>query len=814
MLIVGCGDNKATHSEPISFLPDAVEINTALANDEQPIDQEPAAAPEIIVPATGERIGSDMGMTRAMAAKMLALALYSEDVINAMDREISFVDTDESQWFDKYINAVYIHGTMSGGGEAFNPNAPFTFEQVRIVVGLLDTENVINIDDKGLDTSNAVSYELWIDIYLELLKVLEVNDIHSRSFVVMGAAGNHSQLNNSHMITDIGFFRHAGLNMDTFINKRIQALVKGREIVALMTLVDEAPIIHNAYIVNHDAESITIFSGGAERTFIYPNDLSDVESMICDIRISGDHAIYVNVKSEQIGGTITRANNTHIEIDAVMFERSDDFKVYYRVDGPVKWREVRDLIVGTQIAVFTIEGNQARAAVITESASLENIRVALHTTGFAGLIHANVRGTSDVNFTVTSGEFSQQFLAGEIFDTDSLPRYGRIIVKPDDPIGTIEIHSIQRDWPGGQSPRYPGFIEIGLEEGGFSVVNELPFETYLYAVVPSEMPSSYGLEASKTQAIAARSYAYNQFYLNRFHAFGANVDDSVSSQVFNNIPPNEISIAAVNETKGLVLKYGGNVISATYFSTSSGMTANNGDVWPSRAMEFPAASTPYLVSRREYTGDDFGDLRDEENAARFFKSTDVTAYDSDISWFRWNVSMTTAELSASINTNLRRRYEAAPSLIKTLVDENNFRSRPIESIGTLQGLEITRRGEGGNIMEMKMTGSLAVIKVQTEFNIRSLLQPRRNLAYGRDIATIRQDGSVVSNMNLLPSSFFVLEKSLNGNELEGVTFYGGGFGHGVGMSQNAVKGMIEEGYTYRQIIEHSYPGTEIQEMAS
>jgi stage II sporulation protein D len=69
-------------------------------------------------------------------------------------------------------------------------------------------------------------------------------------------------------------------------------------------------------------------------------------------------------------------------------------------------------------------------------------------------------------------------------------------------------------------------------------------------------------------------------------------------------------------------------------------------------------------------------------------------------------------------------------------------------------------------------------------------------------------------MNLLPSTFFVFEESFNGNELVEVTLFGGGFGHGVGMSQNAVRGMIEEGYTYRQIIEHSYPGTEIVDMTS
>lgn len=47
---------------------------------------------------------------------------------------------------------------------------------------------------------------------------------------------------------------------------------------------------------------------------------------------------------------------------------------------------------------------------------------------------------------------------------------------------------------------YAGTIEVRSTENGYTVVNELPLEEYLYAVVPSEMPSSFSPEALKTQA--------------------------------------------------------------------------------------------------------------------------------------------------------------------------------------------------------------------------------------------------------------------------------------------------------------------------
>jgi stage II sporulation protein D len=45
-----------------------------------------------------------------------------------------------------------------------------------------------------------------------------------------------------------------------------------------------------------------------------------------------------------------------------------------------------------------------------------------------------------------------------------------------------------------------------------------------------------------------------------------------------------------------------------------------------------------------------------------------------------------------------------------------------------------------------------------------------------------------------------------GNE---AIFTGLGWGHGVGLCQWGAKGMAEQGFTYKQILSHYYPGTEI-----
>jgi stage II sporulation protein D len=54
---------------------------------------------------------------------------------------------------------------------------------------------------------------------------------------------------------------------------------------------------------------------------------------------------------------------------------------------------------------------------------------------------------------------------------------------------------------------------------------------------------------------------------------------------------------------------------------------------------------------------------------------------------------------------------------------------------------------------------------------------------------------------MLPSTVMVFEETEGG-----LAFFGGGFGHGAGMSQHGVVGMVERGYTHEEILAHFYPG--------
>src|SRR5690606_21300535 len=99
------------------------------------------------------------------------------------------------------------------------------------------------------------------------------------------------------------------------------------------------------------------------------------------------------------------------------------------------------------------------------------------------------------------------------------------------------------------------------------LINEVPLEEYLLTVVPSEMPVSFGVEALKVQAIAARSYGAAAMLRSGYGYLGAHVDDSVMSQVYNNVPARPESTQAVTATRGLVaVTEDGRLVDTRFFS--------------------------------------------------------------------------------------------------------------------------------------------------------------------------------------------------------------------------------------------------------
>lgn len=130
-----------------------------------------------------------------------------------------------------------------------------------------------------------------------------------------------------------------------------------------------------------------------------------------------------------------------------------------------------------------------------------------------------------------------------------------------------------------------GFECRKLPSGRMTVINCVSLEDYVKGVVPYEMGADWPMEALKAQAVCARTYVvYNQ---NQYAEEGFDISDDTESQVYRGTTwANERTDAAVNETRGQVLRYRGEICRIYYFAADGGATEDGKAVFD--------ADLPYL----------------------------------------------------------------------------------------------------------------------------------------------------------------------------------------------------------------------------
>lgn len=345
------------------------------------------------------------------------------------------------------------------------------------------------------------------------------------------------------------------------------------------------------------------------------------------------------------------------------------------------------------------------------------------------------------------------------------------------PEGLLGIKDLKRK---GKQALYHGAIELAVKEGSltnFYTINLVELEEYLKGVVPNEMPVKFGLEALKAQAVAARNYAlaprtksYKEF----------DVVDSVASQVYFGANTEEaLATQAVEETNGLVALYNWEPILALYSSTAGGYTESYAYAFSDpKTKEFPSKEKPYLIAKPDMISQ--MPLNNEEDARSFYKNV-KDSYDIKSPYFRWEKEWSRSELEEN--------------LVKTLVAQSKtgFVEPKFEAgdkLGKLKELKVKRRGESGKVVELEIVTDSKNYTVYKELVIRRIL-PKNNIS--------------------LPSANVVFEHEFDANgDLLKITAYGGGFGHGVGMSQYGAGFMASSlGFEYDKIIRHYYTGVAI-----
>lgn len=469
----------------------------------------------------------------------------------------------------------------------------------------------------------------------------------------------------------------------------------------------------------------------------------------------------------------------------------------------------------------------------------ETIRVLIQNSGYQGIYHKEVKISCDTEWELhygLDGELTEKHAGGEelLLDGNSawFTECARIVLSPAEDGGKISLLSVNRSQG---TPAYRGSMEIRKTGQGFVVINELPVEEYLYGVVPSEMPVSYPMEALKAQAICARTYVYAHLESPGYGEYGAHVDDSTGYQVYNNTAEKEEAIQAVQETKGEVVRLNGELVDTYYYSTSCGFGADE-RVWNPGEEKKVSYLTAVSISETamqqdqnsaEIPGTEYFTAQDMcrgDYFHEFLQNPPETDFERQEPWYRWSITVESLD-TESLRKVLKERQEAEPDRI--LVEKNGDKTEPVgsnagntgsnagnagsnaeaagewEDIGRITDIRIGKRGDGGIAESLVIKGEKKTVTVLSQYNIRAVL-----CAGG--VTAVRQDGSKVELKMLLPSAFFEIESVKEGENMIGYKLYGGGYGHGAGMSQNAARHMAEKGYTTADILLFFYRDCKIE----
>ncbi|HIK19520.1 MAG TPA: SpoIID/LytB domain-containing protein [Synechococcus sp. M44_DOE_062] len=304
--------------------------------------------------------------------------------------------------------------------------------------------------------------------------------------------------------------------------------------------------------------------------------------------------------------------------------------------------------------------------------------------------------------------------------------------------------------------------------GSYTVVNAVPLETYLRGVVPHEVGPGAPFAAMAAQAILARTYALKN--LHRFQVDDYQLCANTHCQVYKGLTgTHPRADEAIRQTSGLVLTYNGELVDAVYSSTNGGISAAFEDVWD-------GDPRPYLRPQADIAhqpGQPL-DLRQESSFQAFLAQREGFNEAGVSRLFRWEFSLSLEEL----NTQLRAGQD--------------YLGIPMPTWSSIAGMQILERSASGRVQAMQLD-------LQTAEGIHSILlrKDQVRLAFPR-----------------LYSTLFRIEPLKQGEQLTGYRFIGGGFGHGVGLSQYGSYTLARQGFNAAQILAFYYPGTTLVPLGS
>lgn len=499
-------------------------------------------------------------------------------------------------------------------------------------------------------------------------------------------------------------------------------------------------VLKNVYIISNDEDKLQFMYD--YKTYEVDGTLSQNYTGIGDIYIDGEKVVKVGIKTETIEGIL----QSYTEGELVLKEHGAEQKntslpIYQVENGQVKQTEWTQMIIGVSNVQCVMEKGVICGIILQEDEVPTDIRVVI----------------KNGNSIFYSELFIKKQSDGSMINVNTyMSDNGVTSITLEDSQGLVVCNSKGE----ALEEVFEGKLHVHMDSQGLVLINEVPMETYLKYVLPSEMPQNFGEEALKAQAVCARTYAYTNITNQSYAKYGANVDDSTDFQAYHNTSRTEETDAAVEETAGEVVTCNGELISCYYYSTSPGVT-NNMTSWES-------SDTDYIAC----AGMEFSeglDLTLDADFSRFMTERTIS-YDAVSNFYRWKAVLD----------------------ISTIKDSEK---------GALESITVKKRNEAGYVTELELRYTNKTEILKNENKIRKALG-----LYLQEV--ILQDEQVRTDLSMLPSACFEVLVIADGEMI----LRGGGYGHGIGMSQYGAKGMAEKGYNYKEIIEYYFENVVVKKL--
>lgn len=388
-------------------------------------------------------------------------------------------------------------------------------------------------------------------------------------------------------------------------------------------------------------------------------------------------------------------------------------------------------------------------------------------------------------------------------------------------------------WQRKENQKFAGALKIIVEKDALTAVNVIGVEDYLLSVISSEMKSTASEEFLKAHAVISRSWVMSLIgRRNGNPAHGGQASgcfpeevknlpsvvtwlDSLKGSEKERHPASErgewidtvehikwyghddhklFDVCAddhcqryqgltrvignkarkvIDATWGQVLTYGGRICDARFSKCCGGVTEKFSVCWEDKDYD-------YLPSLPDTPGHEAGKkpfccTSDAKVLSQVLNDYDLATDD----FYRWEVRYGRKELSDIVC----RRSGVDVGQVNALV--------PVE------------RGESGRIWKLGIIGSKMELVIGKELEIRRVLSESHLKSSAFEVEYLDADGNVVATGS---NGSYDGGKSESGDWSE-VVLHGRGWGHGVGLCQIGAAVMASEGYSYRRILEHYYPGT-------